>query len=215
MQHAISHKTLMQSCGPQRSPGQPCMMVRMYVRDPHTSKPAHDLLDLGQAKAASELAEGALPAVQQHAPAMEAVDVDGGDIAILGGHGSPRAQEHHLQLLFSCLWACTALCFSSGLWSTLSFLAQSPTPFETGRQNKRKKDGKKARKRLMDEHLSHELCVMALPAHLMDWWYRPQAVENRTTTAGGVCRMAWSQQKVKVNGNCAQDMLAGSNTVCK
>lgn len=62
-------------------------MVCVYVRDPDARKPAYNLFDFGSPEAAGELAQGALPAVQQHAAPLEAVDIDGGDIAILRGHG--------------------------------------------------------------------------------------------------------------------------------
>ena len=93
------------------------MVVCVYVRDPDTGKPAYNLFDLSRPKAAGELAEGALAAVQQHAPSLESIDVDGGHVAILGGHSSSCAQEHHLQLFFSCLLAHTGLSHTPHVWS--------------------------------------------------------------------------------------------------
>lgn len=81
------------------------MVVCVYVRDPDTRQPAHDLSDFVRPEAADELTLGTLPTVQQHTPPLEAVDVDGGHIAILGGHCRSCAQEHHLQFFFSCLLA--------------------------------------------------------------------------------------------------------------
>ena len=93
------------------------MVVCVYVGHPHTGKPTHNLLDFGQTKAAGKLAEGALPTVQQHATPLETIDVDGRHITVLGRHGSPCTQEHHLQLFFSCLLACTALTILNvGAW---------------------------------------------------------------------------------------------------
>lgn len=74
-------------------------MVCVYMGHPHASQATHHLPHSSVPEAAGELAQGALPTVQQQAPSGEAVDIDGGDIAVLGGHGSPRAQEYHLHLL--------------------------------------------------------------------------------------------------------------------
>ena len=95
-------------------------MVRMYVRDPNTCQATHNVLDLGKAVAAGELAQSALPAIQQHAPPPEAIDVDGGDVAVLGGHCSPCAQKDNLQLFFICLLAHKAWLAIANLGSTRS-----------------------------------------------------------------------------------------------
>ena len=84
-------------------------MVCVYVRDPNACKLAYDLFELSSPKAAGELPKGALSAVQQHATPLEAVDVDGGDIAIFGGHGRSCAQKHYLQFFIPCLLAQTPL----------------------------------------------------------------------------------------------------------
>ena len=47
-----------------RSPGKPCMVVCMYVRNPNTGQAAHYFLDLGVAKSARELAQSTLPTVK-------------------------------------------------------------------------------------------------------------------------------------------------------
>lgn len=58
---------------------------------------------------ALQLAQRVLAAVQQQASPVEAVEVDGGDVAELGGNGRNSAQEHHLQLVpgnkwRACVW---------------------------------------------------------------------------------------------------------------
>ena len=81
----------------------------MDVRDPDAGQAAHHLPDPCQAKTARELAQAALPAIQQHAASLEAVDIDAGDIAVLGWQGRPCAQKHHLHLPPPCLHALTHL----------------------------------------------------------------------------------------------------------
>lgn len=58
---------------------------------------------------ALQLAQRVLATVQQQASPVEAVEVDGGDVAELGGNGRNSAQEHHLQLVpgnkwRACVW---------------------------------------------------------------------------------------------------------------
>lgn len=109
-------------------------MVCVYVRHPHASQATHHLPHSSVPEAAGELAQGALPTVQQQAPPGEAVNVDGGDVAVLGGHGGPRAQEHHLHLLRPSLPARTHThtsapaphpCIHSGLWKQYTNVAKS------------------------------------------------------------------------------------------
>lgn len=58
---------------------------------------------------ALQLAQRVLATVQQQASPVEAVEVDGGDVAELGGNGRNSAQEHYLQLVpgnkwRACVW---------------------------------------------------------------------------------------------------------------